>query len=447
MTAKGCHSTNTVFFHSSCSLLFFIESSTNCRDVICPELKKIDCPLDSNSHTVYPSHLIESFATVEYVSHGRQQHLQLNETAEANEEENTTTGGEAAEDDRHGEDSEKLSKILQKRKRSILYQRREPIKIVPGGHFDIHKRSIPDKYDYVLENATETRDLQAHCCPYKECKCKPECPVPHCVTPLVPILLRSADKVPGDCCDEYKCERSTVCESKSTGATYHQGDTWIESDCKECRCDEGEIHCQMYLCKPLACSKTIKLENECCEKCDESETDFCPGEANCRLSCPNGYLTEPITGCNMCKCRSISIQTPPATTNHFDVATNVTASVDTVVTVSPTVNGDRVADTDASTPVTLAPTIDTNAVEQPTVPGDNKQTVTIDNIQQICENQLNQWQKIFAICTSVLVFIILVMAIGAWAYRRKHKCQSYSTVPSNDSINTASTRNSFKQNA
>lgn len=342
---------------------------------------------------------------------------------------------------------------MQKRKRSILYQRREPIKIVPGGHYDIHKRSIPDKYDYVLENATQLNksDLEAHCCPFKECKCKPDCPVPHCASPLVPILIRTAAKVPGDCCDEYKCDHRTYCESKITDKIYQAGESWIESDCQICRCDDGDINCQMYLCKPLSCAKTIKLENECCEKCDETETDFCSGEVDCRLSCPNGYVTS-STGCNMCKCRSISINnsTKNVTDALTTISTTITTIVDTTTTTVPTVSSSdpdsRIAaavdtDTGREQPPTIA-----SAVEEPTVTGDNKQTVTIDNIQQICENQLNQWQKIFAICTSVLVFIILVMTIGAWAYRRKHKCQSYSTVPSND-LSSAGARNSFKQHA
>lgn len=306
-------------------------------------------------------------------------------------------------------DTETLNKLLQKR--SIPYHRRESIKIVPGGYhlYEIHKRSVNGKYDYLTTSTTaieefhkneKNDDMIARCCEFKECKCYPphesKCIEPHCEKPLIKSVKRKASAQPGDCCDEYECIKPTYCESKLTRIRYQIGAVWEESDCQTCRCINGEIECQMYFCKPLSCTKRIIVPGDCCEKCDENETDFCTGEANCNIHCTNGFQKSE-SGCNLCRCAT--------TKTYIDLS-------------------------DPTTDVQILTQPNNNTTEIDT--SDNH-TVMSTNIQAICKDQLQEYIVIFVGVIFLLLVIIFIIVLYIVMQKRHKHNQSYRPVANIDS--------------
>lgn len=335
------------------------------------------------------------------------------------------------------------AKLLEKR--SILYERRESIKIVPGGHHffnHIHKRSLSssttttsasatenDKYDYRLENSNDSYNVSSsssefiastsekpfkqlatndadskmdddaestkrRCCEYQECKCFPAhdyCKIPHCTKPLIKAVKRHATGLPGDCCDEYECIKPNYCISPRTKEIHPVGATWEDADCRTCRCENGEIECQMYFCKPLSCTKTILVPGACCQTCDDTATDFCMTELNCNIHCPNGFQKSD-DGCNLCKC-----------------AYNIIPIID-INYANETIKG-----TDMENGV-----IDNH-------------TVTLTNIQSICEDQLQSYIYIFLAVIFILLLIIIIIVTYIIVQKRQKNSQSYKPVANIDS--------------
>ncbi|XP_063702754.1 uncharacterized protein LOC134832598 [Culicoides brevitarsis] len=380
------------------------DDTINCKNVICPALQEISCPDDSYSHTVFPTHMFKDFAS---------------------KREGEKLSYDAIITENHEDEEEKVLA-----KRSILYEKRESIKIVPGGHHffnHIHKRSLSpttssaaasgnDKYDYRLENgnnasssssefiaALPQQQQQAkmfdadattkHCCEYQECKCFPahesNCKIPHCSKPLMKAVKRHATGLPGDCCDEYECIQPNYCESRVTGHRYPDGATWEDADCQTCRCENGETKCQMYFCKPLSCAKTILVPGACCQICDDTATDFCMHELNCNLHCPHGFQKSD-DGCNLCKC-AFSNNLPLIDTNY----TNSTGDMENAV-------------------------IDNH-------------TVTLTNIQSICEDQLQSYIYVFLAVIAVLLLIIVGIVAYIIVQKRQKNSQSYKPVANIDS--------------
>lgn len=336
-------------------------------------------------------------------------------------------------------DDEGKNKMLEKR--SILFERRESIKIVPGGHHffnHIHKRSLSssatvtttttgnDKYDYHLENgsggnnvsssefvatsekpielikainatknAMHDDDLTKRCCEYQECKCFPahesNCKLPHCTKPLITIVKRHATGMPGDCCDEYECIPPNYCESR--GQKYPVGATWDEADCQTCRCENGETKCQMYFCKPLSCTKRILVPGACCQTCDDTDnnTDFCKSAINCNIHCPNGFQKSD-DGCNLCKC-----------------AYNIISMLD--------INYEN-------------ETIKSTDLENGII---DNHTVTSTNIQSICEDQLQSYIYLFIAVIILLLLIIFGFVTYMIVQKRQKNSQSYKPVANIDS--------------
>lgn len=411
-------------------IFLFPDDTINCKNVICPALQEITCPDDSYSHTVFPTHMFKDFSSKNSAYNDREEVERLSYDAISNAD--TSHQVHQAE-----------TKLLEKR--SILYERRESIKIVPGGHHffnHIHKRSLSsssttttstptsgnDKYDYRLENsnnvssssefiATSEKPFEQvatsaattnvdgtnnimfdaestkHCCEYQECKCFPahesNCKIPHCTKPLIKGVKRHATGLPGDCCDEYECVKPTYCESR--GQRYPVGATWENADCQTCRCENGETKCQMYFCKPLSCTKTILVPGACCQVCDDTATDFCSSALNCDIHCPNGFQKSD-DGCNLCKCA-----------------------------------------------YTIIPLIDINYANE-TIKGTDMEngvidnhTVTLTNIQSICEDQLQSYIYIFIVVIIVLLLIIFGIVTYIIVQKRQKNSQSYKPVANIDS--------------
>lgn len=131
----------------------------------------------------------------------------------------------------------------------------------------LNKRSITEVY-----NATEVPDAKsiASCCPFKECKCKPDfCTVPHCNSSMLEVVpIEVTAKEPGKCCTKYQCVNRSFCISSITNERYPNGTDWQEGDCVHCQCHNGESKCHMSICKPLSCTTTIRLPEKCCPVCD-----------------------------------------------------------------------------------------------------------------------------------------------------------------------------------
>ncbi|XP_051885662.1 von Willebrand factor C and EGF domain-containing protein-like [Pristis pectinata] len=77
------------------------------------------------------------------------------------------------------------------------------------------------------------------------------------------------------------------------------GSTWTVSDCVECTCREGEVLCQLVVCK-TSCSHQVLEEGQCCGTCDkclyegrivDHEDVFSPSNDNCTLcACISGNV-------------------------------------------------------------------------------------------------------------------------------------------------------------
>lgn len=407
-------------------IFLFPDDTIDCKNVVCPALQEITCPEDSYSHTVFPTHMFKDFSSKK---------LSYDAISDADS------------DTHHQEHQVHQTQARLLEKRSILYERRESIKIVPGGHHffnHIHKRSIlstssttttsppstsgNDKYDYRLESSNsynsssefiatsekpvivqvplttnvdiimdDAESTKRSCCEYQECKCFPahesNCKIPHCTKPLIKAVKRHATGLPGDCCDEYECIKPSYCESRLTGQRYPVGATWEDADCQTCRCENGETKCQMYFCKPLSCAKTILVPGACCQTCDDTadDTDFCMSELNCNIHCPNGFQKSD-DGCNLCKC-----------------AYNIIPVVD-INYVNETIKG-----TDMENGV-----IDNH-------------TVTLTNIQSICEDQLQNYIYVFLAVITVLLLIIIIIVTYIIVQKRQKNSQSYKPVANIDS--------------
>ncbi|XP_037032411.1 uncharacterized protein LOC119071575 isoform X1 [Bradysia coprophila] len=199
-----------------------------------------------------------------------------------------------------------------KSKRSIHFERHDPIQIVPGPYKQ--KRSINS--DEQIDNK---KAALIECCIQKLCICDTRCTQPSCRTGQTLVLEREGMPIPGSCCPVYKCVHFTrpavSCYSSEKNKHYHHGDTWSEGDCTTCRCDDkGKKHCVVSVCKALFCEKQINIPGECCPMCDHTNSKFCAGQEQCEIICRYGYEND-TTGCRKCKCAT---DRPTDKTNEDD---------------------------------------------------------------------------------------------------------------------------------
>lgn len=107
------------------------------------------------------------------------------------------------------------------------------------------------------------------------------------------------------------------CYSSNHDRHYARNATWNEDDCTRCMCAaNGTPICHSSVCKPKNCAKLIRLPGQCCPVCDLRDSKYCAGQSDCGIVCRYGLDVNPITGCQVCKCKSwppsqTSVQ-PPA---------------------------------------------------------------------------------------------------------------------------------------
>uniref|UniRef100_A0A8C4SMJ3 VWFC domain-containing protein n=1 Tax=Erpetoichthys calabaricus TaxID=27687 RepID=A0A8C4SMJ3_ERPCA len=75
------------------------------------------------------------------------------------------------------------------------------------------------------------------------------------------------------------------------GVLHPEGSNWLESQCKDCSCLEGNVFCSQVSCS-VSCSHPVLDEDHCCPLCSrcsyhgliiENEETFSPEEDNCTL--------------------------------------------------------------------------------------------------------------------------------------------------------------------
>uniref|UniRef100_A0A182IU64 Uncharacterized protein n=1 Tax=Anopheles atroparvus TaxID=41427 RepID=A0A182IU64_ANOAO len=235
-------------------------------------------------------------------------------------------------------------------RRSIAMNPRESIKITPNGDGFVHQNQLQPRSPYRLFKRdlaeADHHSLQDVCCP-QTCTCRP-CPTQTCPRHYVPIVDARGTLPtgqPGSCCPQVYCQQERRCSSTNRPyETFGEGERWNEDPCTECRCEAGESRCLASFCKPLGCKNPITPPGQCCAVCDEKDSIFCPGHANCGLSCRHGFLREP-SGCALCACSrkptpnttlfpttaKHSTTTEPVSTTTLEVSTTTTAGSTTSI--------------------------------------------------------------------------------------------------------------------
>lgn len=177
-----------------------------------------------------------------------------------------------------------------RRKRALAYggRQRETIKIIPGAYDHHHrKRSI-----------TDDEMLLLHCCTQYECVCKPNYCDQECPANKIPANTTNPTEqfgVPGKCC--VPCKDSYCIHDRK----YHKhGDWWLADECTNCKCEYGNVSCQMSSCKTPNCLKYKLIPGECCPVCDEDGMNFCADVQFCNIHCKYGYQRQ--GNCDLCQC-------------------------------------------------------------------------------------------------------------------------------------------------
>ncbi|XP_071055546.1 cysteine-rich motor neuron 1 protein isoform X2 [Onthophagus taurus] len=202
------------------------------------------------------------------------------------------------------------------------------------------------------------------CCTFIECKLCPDdsypkrynsdliddkcvcniCPKTSCEDGYVPKYEKRGHNIPGDCCDVYECVLETFKKNCYINYTlYHHMESWMEDECKNCTCVNGESICTTEPsnehCRGISINRVLEdncivnetlyrhletwSEDECtnctcingkpkCEAyfCDSNvsiitpetqESPECP-YFNCKKFCKYGFKSNK-KGCQICKCR------------------------------------------------------------------------------------------------------------------------------------------------
>lgn len=290
-------------------------------------------------------------------------------------------------------------------KRSVSYERRESIKIVPGGYIR-KRRNTHTNNHHRRHHIIKNDELIEKCCDIYKCRCKLDaCPLPECPWPLVVKLLPQLNEefgMPGNCCRRYACIRPTFCvveEIQQEKKRYKNGEKWLKDPCTECECDNGEPKCFISQCYMPTCLKLITLEGNCCPTCDNTGSDFCQGSENCDKVCKHGYKKSDHNDCDLCVC---------AKSNRNSTRYNITSTTTfPPIPAKPTV----------TTTGTIKITSRDNSVEFEAKPANDT-----DNLPY----------KITLVICAFIVFTIFAL-IGVYVWRFLRVQDSYRTVPSLDS--------------
>ncbi|KFB51207.1 hypothetical protein ZHAS_00019471 [Anopheles sinensis] len=350
---------------------------------------------------------------------------------------------------------------------------REAIKITPSGNAFPHQNQLQSqsasywrwKRSVVTDNHQSLVDA---CCPQK-CTCRP-CPTQTCPPHYVPVVdARAPGQTgqPGACCPQVYCERERRCRSENfPWKTYGEGERWNEDPCVECRCEAGVNRCETPYCKPLGCSKTITLPDQCCPVCDETDSMFCPGHANCALSCRHGFQQQP-SGCALCACSrkppalnttstSVPVTTTTTTTTTYSNPTETSSTITTVITDTTsgnthpaTANGETTPDgtfSNVSFTDEHPDTVQPGAVQHESYDiAELGNSSTHDSSVEFSDAPKSTpiiWQVIiYGVIGIVFVIVVSYAVVRAWRWVQDQHRGKYSTVPisSNNSTSTTTT--------
>lgn len=219
-----------------------------------------------------------------------------------------------------------------KRKRAVQSRKREPIRITPGDFNEQRRRRREletNDFGTLVEYETTEGKARAICCAkiaVDRCKCNySTCKDVECEPHESKILMQSDSNVPGHCCPAYICSsHRPSCYSTTLKRHFLVNETWNDDDCTHCECGEkGDVRCRSSVCKAISCEKKIKKTGQCCPECDFSDSKYCVGDQDCDIHCRNGFDTDPVTGCTICRCAK---STTTTTTTTSTIPSTITDS-------------------------------------------------------------------------------------------------------------------------
>lgn len=272
----------------------------NCKNVDCPPMNHIECPADSSVHIIHPNHINNIHSTININKHA------------------PTVSFDST-------DPIFLTDRYLLHKRSINIQSQDDAGRLPSA--ERHARQFTDTYD----DESNTDVIKTNCCPQKICKCKP-CAIPTCLEGEIIQDNVHGNQWPGNCCPTLKCVKQNFCIN-DFGMQLSNGSSWKRDDCTTCKCEDGDIRCFASACRALSCKKTVKLDNECCPKCDLTDSEFCVGFEACDIACQFDYV-KTDAGCKLCKCARLTTNIPttePTTEIPLTSEATTTEIIDNII--------------------------------------------------------------------------------------------------------------------
>ncbi|MGH0165641.1 UNVERIFIED_CONTAM: hypothetical protein FKN15_056695 [Acipenser sinensis] len=116
---------------------------------------------------------------------------------------------------------------------------------------------------------SKTYTPPAACCPSVPafCTCNFRvCEERKCSHGYQPVLVLEGKGIPGECCDEYECQRvSPKCVHNEK--EYAEGQVYRMDTCWLCQCRGGISFCSKAECAELECESFYIPEGECCPVC------------------------------------------------------------------------------------------------------------------------------------------------------------------------------------
>ncbi|KAK1158895.1 cysteine-rich motor neuron 1 protein-like [Acipenser oxyrinchus oxyrinchus] len=123
---------------------------------------------------------------------------------------------------------------------------------------------------------SKTYTPPAACCPSVPafCTCNFRlCEERECSHGYQPVLVMEGKGIPGECCDEYECQRvSPKCVHNEQ--EYAEGQVYRMDTCWLCQCRGGISFCSKAECAELECESFYIPEGECCPVCKDTGLFF-----------------------------------------------------------------------------------------------------------------------------------------------------------------------------
>lgn len=329
----------------------------------------------------------------------------------------------------------------------------------------------------LFENST----LVHQCCTQSNCVCDTSlCPSPKCDAGLVAIVINHDVGRPGNCCPVFHCTNLPNCDTEPIGTTWREncrscicfnnetqcsannclatrngtvtsaemtneqnnldlvgangkpsvdcfltslqrhfvnGSSWVQEDCYDCKCLNGEIKCQASSCRGLTCEITVKPPGECCEICD----GFCKGHEYCNQHCFDGFIQDEASNCTRCECKPKKNTTPAIVVVRAETSTEP-PPISGIAPLNPTI-GNPSSNATQSTPEPK-PSVQINIINN------NYHNSTTTVAEQ--DETGNQNMMIVGIATFAFGLALGLLVGMLYMYKRQKKQGSYKTVPSCD---------------